>query len=347
MIGAEWRYLVFAEPSGDYLGEIALADAALSTVLSGANRLSGFVLDGQDLSILRPWHVSIYAEDPAGQIRGGGFLPPVDYTDRGVVIDCIGRAGYPHGMPWTADDRESVNGDPLAITRIIWQHLQDQPGGDIRMQVDTTSSPVRVGTSAEPFALRWHETFDLGRVIDDLATQTPFDYVERTEWDATGTRLEHRLELGYPTLGSRRTDISFEIGVNATSVPDLTADEDDYASEIIMLGAGEGAARPRAAASRPPTGVRRVLVETDDAEKSRTVLAARARDRLAAATGAGEITQLEVDDHPHALLGSFGVGDEIRVTGHQGLVDIDRWVRIVEQTESPGTGTQTLTLVEV
>lgn len=339
-----WRYLVFAEPSGNYLGEIDLTEVETTRVLSGPQRLTARVVPGQDLSILNPWQVSIWAEDESGRIRGGGFLPPVDITEQGVRIDCIGYAGYPTGMPWTDEPRTSINGDPLGIVRRIWDHLLAQPGGNIGVTLDQTTTPVRVGTRDEPFVLTWWETYDLGKVIDDLAEQTPFDYLEHHEWD--GDRIAHHIQLGYPTIGVRRRDLAFEIGVNITENPALDADEGDYATEIHALGAGEGAAMVRAPITRARDGVRRVVVLTDKTAQSKSALAARARRELGWRDGAPEISQLTVTDHTHAPLGSFDVGDHIHITGHNGTLDVDRWVRIVEISENPGDPTVSLTVAE-
>jgi hypothetical protein len=354
-----WRYPAFAEPSGAYLGELALAGVEVTRTLSGPGRLTGRVLPGQDATLLRPWQVSIWAEDEAGTIRGGGFLAPADWTADAATIDCIGRSGYPQSMPWTGDPYAGVQVDPLDVVRRIWAHLQSQPGGDIGVVVDTTTSPVRVGeaedtksaaagsTTTGPVRLDWWSTADLGRVIDDLADATPFDYLEQTAW--SGDRLTHRLQLGYPTIGVRRQDVRLALGENLAVTPSLDSDDGDYATEVHALGAGEGRAMVRAPRiTRTADGVRRVLLHVDKTARTTTVLTASARAALGVLTGDGRVHQVTVTEHPHAPLGSFDVGDEVYLTGTDGLVTLDRWVRIVALTIRPeDTTSMTLDVQEV
>ncbi|QUC01228.1 hypothetical protein [Cellulosimicrobium cellulans] len=199
---------------------------------------------------------------------------------------------------------------------------------------------------AEPVELVWWATHDLGAVIDDLADAAPFDYLEHTRW--AGDRLAHRLQLGYPTIGTRRHDLRFAIGENVTVVPALSADDDDYASDVLALGAGEGKAMVRAELHRDGPGLRRVAVYTDKTARTKTALTNAARRELAWLTGQGRLTTLTVADHPHARLGSFDVGDEIRVVGRAGWVDLDTWGRVVELVIEPeASDRMTVTVQEV
>lgn len=355
-----WRYLVFAEPSRTYLGEIRLTGPEVTRVLSGPGRLTGKLAPGQSADILEPWAVSVWAEDEAGRIRGGGFLTPMAYDETGPSIDCIGFSGYPQGMPWVDDRREWIQADPLDIVRAIWAHLQAQPGGNIGVTIDSTRSPVRIGTpepeedeldatvdtSEEgPFTLDWWSDFDLGKVIDDLAEQTPFDYLEHDEW--SGDRIAHRIQLGHPTIGSRRADLRFELGVNVTATPALTADDDAFASEVHALGAGEGQAMVRASLTRDTTGVRRVTTYSDKTARSKSALTAAARADLGWHDGSARIEQLQVTDHVNARLASLEVGDQILIEGTTQWQALDRWVRVVEIALKPGDPTATITVQEV
>lgn len=359
-----WRYLAFSAPGGEFLGELpTLSEVEVTRSLSGPGRLTGTVpLEVEELrSMLRPWQVSIWAE-AEGQIRGGGLLTPPSYSASSAKVDCVGLAGYPQGMPWTAEPFSGVRVDPLAVVRMIWGHLQSQPGGDLGVSVDATTSPIRVGEperdvafttgdgqdvafTTGPYTLNHWSSHDLGKAIDDLAIQTPFDYREHTE--LVGEHLTHRLELGYPTLGGRRENLRFALGENVSAIPDLSGADEDYASEVHALGAGEGRTMVRASLTRPTLGVRRVLTFTDKSARSATALTESARAELAWRDGEATLTDLEVIDHPHAPLGSFDVGDQIHVTGSTGWVDLDRWVRIVALRIRPEIDRVGLTVVEV
>ncbi|MCG7284954.1 hypothetical protein MHY85_03075 [Cellulomonas sp. ACRRI] len=359
-----WRYVCFAEPSGAYLGEVQLAGVRLTEVLSGPDRLTGTVV-GDAPAWLRPWECSVYAENPAGQVAVGGLLTAAGgVTGQRVAVDVMGRAGYPGEMPWLGDTQALVQVDPLAVVRMIWAHLQSQPNGNLRVQVDSTTSPVRVGTDAEqvefttetgesvsfeagPFRLEWWSTTDLGSTIDKLATETPFDYAEDTSWNADRTALVHRLRLGYPALGARRTDLRLVVGENVILTPDLTGGDDLYATEVHALGAGTGRTRVRAQLTRAAAGVRRVLVYTDTSARTRDDLSTVARADLAWRDGSPLLDQITVIDHPNTPIAALAAGDEVFVAGQVGDYAIDRWVRITSIETSPGSDRAVLDLVEV
>lgn len=193
---------------------------------------------------------------------------------------------------------------------------------------------VKDRQAEDAFTLDWWSTLDLGRVVDDLAGDTPFDMIERTSWDSTGERLVHRLELSYPRRGRRRTDLRFVIGENVT-VPRESVWGDDYASELQVLGAGEGHKMIRAAQPTGAVGIRRVRTHTDKAIGKQTTAAKRARILAPAFTGGLNITEVTAFDHPHARLGEIGLGDEIRLVGRIDWADIDLWLRVVAITYRP------------
>lgn len=365
-----WRYIAQDLPSGAFVDwDLPLTGVQITRTLSGPGRLTGTIPvevarllgpDGQP--VLRPWGTAVWAEVD-GQIRGGGILTPLELDGPALSVDCVGFSGYPQGMPWTGDARALVDVDPLDIVRTVWAHLQSYPAGNLGVVVDTTASPVRVGEPEKdvslttgagedvefqtgPFRLEWWSTHDLGQVIDDLAADTPFDYLEHTAWD--GDDLVHRLQLGYPTIGSRRPDLRFAVGENVTVSPATSADDDDYASDVLALGAGEGKAMVRAAVHRDGPGLRRVHVYTDKTARSTTTLANAARRELDRLTGRGRLTTLTVADHPHARLGSFDVGDEIPIVGRAGWADLDTWGRVVELVIEPEQSDRmTVTIQEV
>lgn len=102
------------------------------------------------------------------------------------------------------------------------------------------------------------------------------------------------------------------------------------------------------ALTRPAPGLRRVAVHTDKSARTTAALLPAARAALAAANGALGLRQVVINDHAHAPLGSFDVGDEIRVTGPTGWVDLDAWVRVVEIEIKPTESDRmTATVVEV
>jgi hypothetical protein len=359
---SEWRYIAQAIPSGEFLEwELPLDDVEITRVLSGPGRLTATIPAALPrlADVLRPFGTAIWAE-ASGTIRGGGILTPWSVEDQRLQLDCMGIAGIPAGQPWTANQKTYVQRDPLDVVRDIWAHLQAQPDGNMGVVVDSTKSLARVGnpatkvngkvTPAEPLSLDWWSTHDLGRVIDDLAEQAPFDYLEHTAW--SGERLAHRIRLGYPTIGQRKTGPTaprFALGENVVLVPQLSAEDDDYASDILSLGAGEGRAMKRGpVVRRPGRGLRRVAVVIDKNATTSEQLGSLARQRLGVLDGQPRLHTLTVVDHPHARIGTFAEGDEIYVSGASGWTVLDRWVRIVEYAIRPDQGDRvTITVQEV
>jgi hypothetical protein len=450
---------------------LPLQGAQVTEAVSGAAAISGFVTTGYaNLSALKEWGALIVAEkDGAAPVVA--ILDGVTTEGPKLKLEAGGFSMYPTGMPWTDEAYAGSKVDPLDLVRLIWDSLQSKPGGDLKVVVDDTKSPVRLGkpedpklTSAkatlatataneaaakaaynsaaaaqntykvsllaaggrpstglvlwqdsapsgdrrspknlwidkndgnksyywngkawaltgasqttinsrladynnaspagakatwdarkkeltaaksavsaikdgkgEPFEMNSWSTHDLGSVIATLAKDTPFEYREVSAW--SGEDITHRLELGTPALGSRRPDLRFEVGVNVSVRPPLH--ERDYASEVMVLGSGEGRAMVRATATGNPGRLRRaVVVQRKEIGKTDSA-AARARAEVAARAAEWVFDSLSVLDHPFAPYGSFRPGDVVYVTGDAGWKQLDDWMRIVECTTDCATG---------
>lgn len=213
---------------------------------------------------------------------------------------------------------------------------------------DTAKATLRdeAGGAAQPYVLAAWMNQDLGQEFDKLAEETPFEYVTAHTWERDGTIL-HRLRLGYPRIGRRRPDLRFMVGENVTEMPPVEYASDEYASEVLLLGAGEGRAMVRARAYGRPTGkLRRVQAverkEVRDVEAAKRLGAIEVRYR----SGEPDIgEEIRIRDHPNARLGSYDVGDEILVqvpTGWSSGRDI--WVRILAITIRPEDGLTSLSV---
>jgi hypothetical protein len=197
---------------------------------------------------------------------------------------------------------------------------------------------------AVPYRLVWWETDDLGQAIDDLAASTPFDYRVLHGGDPD-TQITHRLELGYPRLGRRLHELSFIEGVNITQTPSLTYG-DDYADEVVVLGAGEGRAMVRGTWSKPTDRLRRVAVVESKGTRHKDAATKLAEQEVKLRAPEPEIDDsIEVLDHPNAPIGTYAPGDEILVTTADGWTGEHRvWYRILSVTIHPSSNTATLSL---
>lgn len=358
--------------------ELPLAGGQVQRALSGPGGMSGSIsvevarLVGQGgVPVFAAGRTAIYAESQHGIILGGGILP-VDGVTRqgpGVTLNATGFSGFLDNLPykgnsnWAAhrmpgEGGAGIQADPADLIRHAWGHVQARPAHNLGMVVDSTVTPVRVGTelrevefttgtgedvSFEAGPVRWTEwgTPDLGKEVDDLAVATPLDYRDHTAW--AGDVIAHRLLLGYPQLGSRRHDLSFTVGVNVIAEPSVTAGP--TVSDVLVLGAGEGSAMKRGWAHRDPGALGGTVTLTDKTITSNAAANRRAQAYLAAA-GGDLIDSVTVTDHANAPIGSWAPGDVIRVLG-SGVGwagDLDVWVRVLSDVTDLQAGTAVLSV---
>jgi hypothetical protein len=353
-----WRYLA-QKLTGDGAGEwldtdVPLADVQLTDSLSGPPALSAKLspeqsrlFDSSGKPLFGDWSTAFYAEAD-GQIRLGAILTRSQWQGADWSLECTGFSGYPVGMPYT-DSWYGVEIDALDVVRHIWDHLQSKAGGDIGVVVDPLMSGVKIGTEltqdefdtqngdltfeSGPIQLNWYSTDDLGKQIDDLAASTPFDWHEEHSW--SGDNVTHRIRLAFPRMGRRRDDLRFVIGENVMVLPSVSTSGEDFANQVLGLGNGEGRDMVHGLVAANDGRLRRVAVETDKSRMTAKDVTAFARRQLGIRQGVLDVTELVARNHPHAPIGSWSVGDEIRLMGRVGWIDVDLWVRVTSYTIDP------------
>jgi hypothetical protein len=200
------------------------------------------------------------------------------------------------------------------------------------------------GGAAQPYVLAAWLNQDLGEQFDELAKTTPFEYLVEHYWDRDPELavIHHEMRLGYPRLGRRRHDLRFVVGENVLIPPPVTWDGSEYASEILVIGAGEGRTTVIGHVHAPkPTGrLRRVK-----AVEAKHLPSKGAAERYGAAEvrrssgepGFGE--EIVVRDSASARIGSYRPGDEILIQNTDGWsAGRDIWVRILAVRHNPESG---------
>lgn len=303
----------------------------------------------EGLPLFVPWSTAIFSEKD-GEIRNGAILTNVREAGPALSIEAVGFTGYASGQPFTSE-YAAVNEDPLNIVRMIWAHLQGKPGGNLGLLPDPTTSNMRVGKPGEeqsgsgaegPFVLGWWQTSDLAKEIDDLAASTPFDYTVEHEWD--GEQIVHRLRLGAPALGTRRHDLRFVVGENVFVAPEIDYAGDDYADEVLLLGAGDGRKMIRGLQQRPRSGrLRRTAVVEDKSITDTSAADRAALTELNYRLGTADISTITISGD---AVGTYDLGDEIRVHARGGWHDgLDLWVRVLAISTDTETDTDELTII--
>ncbi|MGW0033079.1 hypothetical protein ACWDXD_25090 [Streptomyces sp. NPDC003314] len=223
--------------------------------------------------------------------------------------------------------------DVYHVYRKVWQHIQTRSHGNIGLVVDSHNLGELLGAKdgSDPWELAWWDNPDCGQTIDTLTRTIPFDWIETHAWAAgTGNKINHRIRLGKPRLGRRRTDLRFADGENIIAIAKPEGMGDEYANEAVVLGKGQGRKMARAQVAAHDGRLRRVAVVTDKTLSSASSLATRGRAELAGRTRQLQIPQIQIIDHPNARFGSWMLGDDIRVQVEVpwvGVVDV--WHRVI------------------
>lgn len=360
-MSGDWRYILQAidgsgNPGAILHPDLPLTGVSVTTAVNATDELTGSITPFSRAikESMVEWGCCIWAE-ASGQIRGGGILVHTETTGAALAIECMGLHGYAYGLPYTSGT--SYNGvevDPLDVYRTIWNYIQAQQGGNIGLTLPDLKTGLKIGVElaqgefdtqegpisyeSGPYQLNFWDTHDLGKAIDDLAADTPFEFREINEWD--GDIIAHRMDLAYPRFNVQRKDLRFVVGENVIIQPKVSMAGDDYANELELLGAGEGRTMVRGSASLPRGNrLRRVVVVEDKAIKSLTTAGTRAYNLLKARIEIGDLTEFTVLDHPLAPIGSVRPGDEVFIS-----LDYDWqegegfWVRVRSIQYSPDEG---------
>lgn len=357
----DWRYIaerLNGDGTSTFLDfNVPLRNVEIEDSLSSPNSFSatispelGNLKDSDGRPLFEEHSTAIYAEKD-GEIRGGGILAHSGFEGPEWSLECTGFVGYAKDTPYTGDGIFYINTDTLDIFRAIWGHIQSQNGSNIGLTFDTQDSGRLIGSEltaseydpeggsdgltleTQAYKLAWYQDHDLLSNLTGLSEESPFDFTERHYW--SGDTITHRVDFGVPAIGTRRNDLRFVIGENVFIKPQVERAGDDYADEVYVLGAGEGAKMIRGHAITSRNRLRRVAVITDSSirslSKANAVAAAELRWRMSLDDFSGII----VRDHKHADIGSVSVGDEIRVQGRTGWVDVDAWYRVINRTIRP------------
>jgi hypothetical protein len=360
-VSGDWRYILQAidgsgNPGAILHPDLPLTGVSVTTAVNATDEMTGVITPFSRAikESLVEWGACIWAE-AAGKIRGGGILVHTETTGSAIRVETMGMHGYAYGLPYTSGT--SYNGvevDPLDVYRTIWNYIQTQQGGNLGLTFPSLKTGLKIGVElaqgefdtqegpisyeSGPYKLNFWETHDLGKAIDDLAADTPFQFREISEW--SGDIITHRMDLAYPRFNVQRKDLRFVVGENVIIQPKVSKAGDDWASELELLGAGEGRTMVRGSASLPRGNrLRRVVVIEDKTIKSFTTANTRAYNLLKARIEIGDLTEFTVLDHPLAPMGAVRPGDEIFLS-----LDYDWqegegfWVRVQSIQYSPDEG---------
>lgn len=330
-----WRYFTQHALTGEILHPaLPLSDVAFGNELNGPGSFSATLAPRwgkANIDALMPGIALIYAEAD-GFLRWGGLLWNAAPQNGEYRLEAASWSSY---LTRRHDHHGELGGrgpytfqDPCVIIRDIWAYAQEQPDGDLGVVVDPTTSSAKAGTLAEPWHSYWYEAPQLADLVDDLVSEDGApQYTNTCYYQANGT-IRRRLVLGYPRLGARRSDISFTSGVNIVSAPPVTYSGDDFANTVIATGSGEGTATRFAVDPHRDGRLRMESVLALPTVNGKDVLGRRAAAERKRRQVMGEVTEITVRDHPAAPLGSWQIGDDVRIAVHNQWLSFTGWARI-------------------
>ncbi|MFB7545092.1 MULTISPECIES: hypothetical protein [Streptomyces] len=343
-MAAQYRYLAQHALTGDILAtDLPLTDVEFGPELNGPGALTGKLAPRFARSlpaVADEGNTLLYAERD-GFLRWGGLLWQATPEDQTLSLEAAGWSSYlqrRHDVHGELNGRGPyVNADPCKVIRDIWAYAQSLPDGSLGVVVDATTSTAKVGTSAEPLKFSWWEEPVLGDAVDDIvsADDSP-DYTCDTAWGTDG-KIVRRVRLGYPRLGTRRSDLSFSSGINVMDAPPVPRSADEYANTIIATGAGEGRSKRRHIDSVRDGRLRMETVLALPEVKGTDILAKRAVAERQRRQIRGTVDQIRIrPDHPAAPLGSFQIGDDVYTTIRNKWTTYTGWSRVVGWSVKPG-----------
>ena len=347
------RYLLMSLPSREMLSwDLPLEDVEVSYGLSTPTTLMASISHERPELVehLKPYGAAIFSDEGTGELYGG-ILTDAEADDHKISLTVAGYSYYPSNQPFMGDDYNGIQVDPLDIVRLILDRLQSYPSGDLKYEIDSTKSKVRVGTEereveftsssgedvsfeAGPRRLNWFTTSDLGKELDDLFSEAGASYLERHVWD--GDRMRHMLQIDCPARSVRRDDLRFVIGENVIVPPRLSLPSTSFASHVLVIGAGEGRKAAHADVPSVTNRLRRALTIADKSITSKKAATNTARTELARRVGdREEITEITVLEHPNASFRDINPGDIIRVSGDTDWIKLDTQAIVISKTWDP------------
>jgi hypothetical protein len=238
-----WRYIAQRYDGntgalGDFIDfDVPLKGVELEDVISGHNALNGTISpeymrlkapDGQP--IIYEQGVAIWAEDPDGEIRGGGLVTHSSFNGPAWNIECTDLTGTSVGLPYT-EANFWIGVDPLDLFRYIWGWIQSQPGGNVGIDVDVVHSPMRLGDT-----LIQRVEFDTEPPPDTielvLVPTQPNPFPNNAAWVDKGVQVMKA--VGWTGSVVRAALNSWLAKLNDTNVPPLTQQQKTIRDKVIQ-----------------------------------------------------------------------------------------------------------------
>ena len=344
--GDEDRFRFIVEDvHGDILTrDLVVQNPQVMRVLSGPCNIE-IDVDFRDTAnagiYFKPWMQWIHVEK---QILGerviwaSGIVQPSETDKKTGVTHLVaqGFSGYPKKMPMLFNWNPLAN-DVFEVPIKIWDSLQSFPNGNLGVTLYPTISGIEMlpGYAFDGNILnldffsqfvRASDKQDSGDVIDKLARDIPFDYVEQSGWNDDRSAIWKKIYLGYPKAGVDQNWLVFIINENVMEAVPHIETQIDWASDVVIDGWFPGSEYSAQLTNLDPNRYRRTISQDDARINSNERAAAWAKRKLTRRQTPAYWDSIIVDmGHPNAPFGFYDVGDRIMVRG------LMPWVGYVNQ----------------
>lgn len=214
--------------------------------------------------------------------------------------------------------------DQVLIAKDLLDWGQTMMSGD---RNHDTSGVVATGVLRDR-TYEQYEYKNIAEAIEQLsAVEDGFDFAFTSQW--SGSDILTRFLTAYPATG-RATDIVLEVGVNI-DVLEWTEDGTSVAHVAYAIGGGEGVDQLSRTAIDVPSLLeypRLEAVESHTDVRETATLYAHAQRRLRRGLLPIDTMRVELDPNVVPVLGSYAVGDIVRVRGYLGAMDVDQSMRV-------------------
>lgn len=346
---ANWRLLYADSLTGNIYGELPVESFTYTKNLNGAGAISARMpLDTETESRLTnqvawpritPGTLEVDGTTRLFALRDnvpmwGGFAwtRTSDPATNTMVVGGEGplswlrRRTIRHTKTYTSQDQIDIAEDLIT-------YALSATGGDPQVALGTNSSS---GVTRDRVYPKW-EYKTIGEAIEQLAAVIDgFDFDFRPAWN--GSKLRDEFVTSYPSDG-RATEHVFEVGSNVNLLAE-EADGTNVSSLGIAQGSGQGSRMLRKWRYASDLGARPLLetvVSHADISVSSTL---QEKADLALARGAVPVSRIDLQVLPGKLprLGSYVVGDRVRVKGSMGYWSVDDDYRITSIRVDAGDG---------
>lgn len=238
--------------------------------------------------------------------------------DNSITLNAEGWQSYwRHRFLKSDVDYAAVDQAEIVADLIDWAQLQ--PGGNIGIDTSTATPTGRV---RDRTWWSW-ERHNIGELIENLsAVIDGFHFAYPSTFD--GSTFTTSLRIGYPATG-RTTNIVLEMGGNVELLG-LSSNGTSMVNHAEMIGSGQTADVPIRA------GVDTSLLDTTPLLESctsvsdvtdPTTLQEKADRALSLGRQPVQIPRLRIGADADPKIGTYDVGDRLRVRGSYGLMDLD------------------------